>query len=490
MEGLHIPPWDIAGSSFQEYPKALPYTPAQRATDAAKSEKALRREQEKLNSMINGVVRLSATSSTAAGMCFTTCAVCSTPATPQSCQRLQKTKASRSHIAAGEDVASAARRKSKKHEQKKGSQGERDKACRPSQNIQVQASEQATPRDETLCPLDAQRKPKLGKRKAADLDAPLSGSAAQPVPVPDADPHEVARKRNRARRPKAKGLGQEAGSSCPDVKQNGGSAQSDRPASKPAVATHHGQEGADRGIITQPKPHKNAPSSLAPESAPLSPTPELAGMKRSRNKFKQDNVAAHPELPISANIAQDPQAPDAARVKRNRNKFKQADAAGQLHKGSAPEARVQQGLQNDAAATGKGVKQQGIPEPAPLALQHDDQSDRQAGNCRKQMLGRAKGRKSKADEHTLKPRKEAGERQDGGAMSGSQVAGPMAGKQGKDGLLSKMRAKLAGSQFRWLNEQLYTCPGSEAFELMQEQPRLFAQYHEVRIVTACCCCCS
>ena len=70
----------------------------------------------------------------------------------------------------------------------------------------------------------------------------------------------------------------------------------------------------------------------------------------------------------------------------------------------------------------------------------------------------------------------------GDATSGSQVARSRPVKGQKEvGLLSKMRAKLAGSQFRWLNEQLYTCPGSQAFELMQEQPQLFQQYHEVQM---------
>lgn len=52
-------------------------------------------------------------------------------------------------------------------------------------------------------------------------------------------------------------------------------------------------------------------------------------------------------------------------------------------------------------------------------------------------------------------------------------------KQKDGGLLAQMRAKLSGGRFRWLNEQLYTCPGEEALELMQGQPHLFQQYHEV-----------
>ena len=61
------------------------------------------------------------------------------------------------------------------------------------------------------------------------------------------------------------------------------------------------------------------------------------------------------------------------------------------------------------------------------------------------------------------------------------------GKDGKAGagLLAHMRAKLAGGRFRWLNEQLYTSLGEEAFRLMQEQPDLYEQYHEVRALACC-----
>jgi hypothetical protein len=33
---------------------------------------------------------------------------------------------------------------------------------------------------------------------------------------------------------------------------------------------------------------------------------------------------------------------------------------------------------------------------------------------------------------------------------------------------------------RWLNEELYTSTGEDAFKLMQGQPELFQQYHEVQ----------
>ncbi|KAI7892481.1 methyltransferase-domain-containing protein [Mucor mucedo] len=45
-------------------------------------------------------------------------------------------------------------------------------------------------------------------------------------------------------------------------------------------------------------------------------------------------------------------------------------------------------------------------------------------------------------------------------------------------LQRKMKEKLSGARFRWLNEQLYTTPGQHSFDLFQEKPELFDQYHE------------
>ncbi|PHZ13084.1 25S rRNA (adenine645-N1)-methyltransferase, partial [Rhizopus microsporus ATCC 52813] len=45
-------------------------------------------------------------------------------------------------------------------------------------------------------------------------------------------------------------------------------------------------------------------------------------------------------------------------------------------------------------------------------------------------------------------------------------------------LQRKMKEKLSGARFRWLNEQLYTTPGDKSFKLFQEKPELFDEYHE------------
>lgn len=44
--------------------------------------------------------------------------------------------------------------------------------------------------------------------------------------------------------------------------------------------------------------------------------------------------------------------------------------------------------------------------------------------------------------------------------------------------LEKMRARLTGGRFRWLNEQLYTTQGHTAQKLMQQHPDYFEEYHE------------
>ena len=45
-------------------------------------------------------------------------------------------------------------------------------------------------------------------------------------------------------------------------------------------------------------------------------------------------------------------------------------------------------------------------------------------------------------------------------------------------LQQKMMAKLSGSRFRWINEQLYTISSKSALDLIKKQPELFDEYHD------------
>ncbi|KAK6461154.1 methyltransferase-domain-containing protein [Scheffersomyces coipomensis] len=62
-----------------------------------------------------------------------------------------------------------------------------------------------------------------------------------------------------------------------------------------------------------------------------------------------------------------------------------------------------------------------------------------------------------------------------------QVAAPVSAPlpvQKLSPLQQKMMAKLSGSRFRWINEQLYTISSESALELIKNQPVLFDEYHQ------------
>ena len=358
------------------------------------------------------------------------------------------------------------------------------------------ASEQTLPTatDETSRPADGQQQPKLGKRKGMEQGAPKASreqqdtrSETQPLPATEAGQQEGARKRSKTRTSKREDLGQELGHSREDTMQDGPSLPTAAAAAESEAAPQQSQAGAGRGKVSQRDMQQRLPSNLAQDAAPPAQALEPARKKRSRNKFKQDTEADQSGLSKDVGSAPEIEAPDAVRKKRNRNKFKQSDAASQqaLPESSVPKLALQQSLQDDASASRNNAKghdsaAQHPPEPTHTALQFDKHSEQRPG---KQLKGNAAGHKGKAAGLTSESSRDAGKAKSSDATSGSQVARAGVKGQKEVGLLSKMRAKLAGSQFRWLNEQLYTCPGSQAFELMQEQPQLFEQYHEVQILT-------
>ncbi|WVQ80514.1 hypothetical protein IAT38_002619 [Cryptococcus sp. DSM 104549] len=48
-----------------------------------------------------------------------------------------------------------------------------------------------------------------------------------------------------------------------------------------------------------------------------------------------------------------------------------------------------------------------------------------------------------------------------------------------------MQAKLEGARFRWINEQLYSTPSTEAVAMMKKDPKIFADYHQThRLLTS------
>ena len=231
----------------------------------------------------------------------------------------------------------------------------------------------------------------------------------------------------------------------------------------------------------------SALEAMLPEPAAESQPAEPVRKKRNRNKFKQDEVPTQEVLRKSSegdattqDPAGQPQPTAEVRKRRNRNKFKQDDASDQHVVPTSLE--VKDTVQQDESGKVQHKAKQKVParpQVKSAALQIDEAQERKA---RKQIKADNAIAKADAAGSAQQSRVTGKVRKEEAMPSSQRAAG--ASRQKDDGLLSKMRAKLAGSQFRWLNEQLYTCPGDQAFELMQEQPHLFTQYHEVRSTAA------
>lgn len=88
----------------------------------------------------------------------------------------------------------------------------------------------------------------------------------------------------------------------------------------------------------------------------------------------------------------------------------------------------------------------------------------------------------KADVQSAVQGKKGKKEKKAAAPTPAPVAPVVAAPQTKQPKLTKlqeqMKKTLAGGKFRFLNEQLYTTTGEEAFDLFQSKPELFDEYHE------------
>lgn len=74
-----------------------------------------------------------------------------------------------------------------------------------------------------------------------------------------------------------------------------------------------------------------------------------------------------------------------------------------------------------------------------------------------------------------KPLKKLKKSKDSDESASTQAPAPAPAKLTP--LQQKMLAKLSGSRFRWINEQLYTTTSEAALDLITKQPELFEEYH-------------
>lgn len=98
----------------------------------------------------------------------------------------------------------------------------------------------------------------------------------------------------------------------------------------------------------------------------------------------------------------------------------------------------------------------------------------------------AKQEKKEKKKKNKKPKQEAessqGDDKDSKAVAASKPEAPVAAQLPPPPKLTplqaSMREKLVSARFRHLNETLYTRPSEEAFQLFQESPEMFGEYHE------------
>uniref|UniRef100_A0A7S3PQP7 Ribosomal RNA-processing protein 8 n=1 Tax=Aplanochytrium stocchinoi TaxID=215587 RepID=A0A7S3PQP7_9STRA len=102
------------------------------------------------------------------------------------------------------------------------------------------------------------------------------------------------------------------------------------------------------------------------------------------------------------------------------------------------------------------------------------------GGKKKHREGKSKGKKQNKNNNNRKKAQKHDNSNQHAAESNTQAKGKKR-KRGQGSSLTKLqekfRQKLEGSQFRWLNEELYTKTSEEAYRMIQDNTALFNVYH-------------
>lgn len=107
-------------------------------------------------------------------------------------------------------------------------------------------------------------------------------------------------------------------------------------------------------------------------------------------------------------------------------------------------------------------------------VQDAEARDVQDEEARNAYVDKRKVESDKKEETNSKKRKVSKDKEEAPqpTVAQSQVAKKLTPLQ------QKMMAKLTGSRFRWINEQLYTISSKDALQLVKDQPQLFDEYHD------------
>ena len=232
-------------------------------------------------------------------------------------------------------------------------------------------------------------------------------------------------------------------------------------------------DGSIAGQATQPRQSA---------ALPVSRQQDPGKKRRNRNKFKQDTDLSMAEIaaaqrPSSAAAAQ-ASAPDAMPRTEpqsspgTRDAAQQAAAADSLRREGAQPGQQRQRSSGGAAAAPQqqqGPQRQAAEPPAagqPKRKKRKRQQEQgQAGKPAADAAPAAKP--SAAAQSSATPTPAAQSAAAAAAAAVAPAAAPPLKAAGGSKLLDRMRGKLQGGRFRWLNEQLYTSTGGEALRMMQ-----------------------
>lgn len=145
-----------------------------------------------------------------------------------------------------------------------------------------------------------------------------------------------------------------------------------------------------------------------------------------------------------------------------RKKKRRGSAAGRDEDGPAAHAQGQAQAQAPAGPPGKKQKR----KSALAQLSAPSAEAERAGEPAPRLAEAPKGKKNKNKNKNKQPGDEP--------RPVVQKAQPKAkGTEGLTKMQQQMANKLEGARFRWINEQLYTTPSTEAVAMMKKEPKIF-----------------
>lgn len=118
------------------------------------------------------------------------------------------------------------------------------------------------------------------------------------------------------------------------------------------------------------------------------------------------------------------------------------------------------------------------PEDSKGEIRSENNAGKKDKTKKKQKLDTDKKKEVKPEKKSFQNEESIGQDEVSKPVKSSPPALDLAVKTKLTPLQQKMMAKLTGSRFRWINEQLYTITSGQALKLIKDQPSLFDEYHD------------